>query len=51
MAAVAVGLEEAVVLLGGEPGEGVEDVGVVGGALLDRPVLHGRCDDVGDRTR
>jgi hypothetical protein len=34
--------EEAVVLLGGQAGEGVEDVRVVGGALLERPVLHGR---------
>jgi hypothetical protein len=35
------GLEEAVVLLGGEAGEGIEHVRVVRGAFLDRPVLHG----------
>ena len=46
--AVRVGLEEAVVLLGRQAGERVEDVGVVGGALLDGPVLHGRRNDVGD---
>ncbi len=45
--AVGVGLEEAVVLLGREPGQGIEDVGVVGRALLEGPVLHGRGDDVG----
>ena len=48
-AAVAVGRQEAVVLFGREAGEREEDVGVVGGALLDGPVLHGRGDDVGDR--
>ena len=47
-AALAVGREEAVVLLGGEAGERVEDVRVVRRALLDRPVLHRRGDDVGD---
>ena len=36
------GDEEAVVLLGGEAGERIEDVRVVGRALLDRPVLHRR---------
>ena len=48
-AAVAVGREEAVVLFGGEAGEREEDVGVVRRALFDRPVLHRRGDDVGDR--
>ncbi len=48
-AAVAVGGEERVVLLRGEAGERIEDVGVVRRALLDRPVLHRRRDDVGDR--
>ena len=45
---VADGLEEAVVLLCGEPGQRVEDVRVVGGALLQRPIFHGRRDGVGD---
>ena len=49
-AAVAVGREEAVVLFGREAGEREEDVGVVGGALFDRPILHGRGDDVGRPT-
>ena len=43
------GREEAVVLLGGDAGHRLEQVGVVGGALLDRPVLHGGGDGVGDR--
>ena len=43
------GLQEAVVLLSGEAGHRVEHVGVVGGALLQRPVLHGHRDRVGDR--
>ncbi len=42
-------LEEAVMLLGGQPGHRVEDVGVVGGALLECPVLHRRGDRIGDR--
>ena len=42
-------LEEAVVLLGGQPGHRVEDVRVVGGALLQGPVLHRGRDGVGDR--
>ena len=46
--AVAVGGEEAVVLLGGQAGQRIEDVGVVGGPLLDRPVLHGQGHGVGD---
>ena len=39
--------EEGVVLLGGDAGERLEPVGVVGGALLHRPVLHGVGHDVG----
>ncbi len=42
-------VEEAVVLLGGEAGQRVEDVRVVGRALLQRPVLHRRGDGVGDQ--
>ena len=42
-------LEEAVVLLGGQPGHGIEDVGVVRRTLLQRPVLHRDGDRVGDR--
>ena len=44
---VAVGRQEAVVLLGRQAGQRVEDVGVVRGALFDRPILHRRGDDVG----
>ena len=44
-----VGRQKAVVLLGRQAGQRVEDVGVVGGALLDGPVLHGRGDGVGHR--
>ena len=40
-------LEEAVVLLGGQPGHRVEDVRVVGRTLRQRPVLHRRGDRVG----
>ena len=46
---VAARLQEAVVLLRGEMGQGVEDVGVVGRPLLHRPVLHGRRHHVGHR--
>ena len=46
--AVARRREKGVVLLGGDAGERVEDVGVVGGALLDRPVLHCQGHRVGD---
>ncbi len=46
--AVADRVEEAVVLLRGQAGQRVEDVGVVGGALLQGPVLHRRGDRVGD---
>ena len=47
--AVAIGREKAIVLLGGETGEREEDVGVVGRALFDCPILHRRGDDIGDR--
>ena len=47
--AVAVGRQEAVVLLGREPGQRVENVRVVGGAFFDRPVLHRCRDGVRDR--
>ena len=46
--AVAVGADEAVVLLGGDAGHRLEPVGEVGRALLDGPVLHGVGHDVGD---
>ena len=42
-------LQEAVVLLGGQAGHRVEDVGVVGGALFQCPVLHRGRHRVGDR--
>ena len=44
-----VGRVEAVVLLGGQAGERLEHVGVVGRALLQRPLLHRQCDGVGQR--
>ena len=44
--AVAVRLNEAVVLLGGNARHGLEPVGVVGSAHLYRPVLHRRSDYV-----
>ena len=37
-------------LFGRQAGQGIEDVGVVRGALLDGPVLHGRGHGVGDRA-
>src|SRR3712207_8462349 len=43
------GRVERVVLLGGQAGERLEPVRVVGGAPLERPVLHGRGDRVGQR--
>ena len=46
-AAVLGGVDEAVVLLGGDAGEGLEPVGIMGRALLDGPLLHGVGDDVG----
>ena len=47
--AVAGGAEERVVLLGGQPRERLEDVGVVGRAVLERPLLHRQGDRVGER--
>ena len=47
-AAVAVGHEEAVVLLRRLAGERIEDVGEMRGALLDGPVLHDSGHGVGD---
>ena len=47
-AARAVRRRQRVVLFGGEAGERLEPVGVVGRAVLDGPVLHRRGDDVGD---
>ena len=44
--AVAVRLEEGVMLLGGEAGERVKDVRVVGRAALECPILNGGSDDV-----
>ena len=38
------GGDEAVVLLGGDAGHGLEPMGEMGGALFDSPVLHGVCD-------
>ena len=45
--AVAVRLEEGVVLLGGEAGERIENVRVVRSTTLERPILDGGSDDVG----
>ena len=42
--------DEAVVLLGGEAGHGLEPVGVMGGTLFDRPILHGVGDLAGGGT-
>ena len=39
--------QERVVLLGGDTGEGLEPVGVMGGAFADGPILHGVGHDVG----
>ncbi len=47
-AAIAGGGQEAVVLLGGQAGHGLEQVGEVGRPVLDGPVLHGAGDGVGD---
>ncbi len=49
--AVAGRVVERVVLLGGEAGQRLEPVRVVRGALLHRPLLHGRRDGVGERRR
>src|SRR6185436_17419984 len=46
-AAVAVGGDEAVVLLGGDAGHGLEQVGEVGGAFFDGPIAHGGGNGVG----
>jgi hypothetical protein len=35
------------VLFGGDAGHGLEEVGEVGSALFDGPVLHGRRDGIG----
>ncbi len=40
---------EAVVLLGGGAGQGLEPMGVVGGSALERPLLHRERDRVGER--
>ena len=45
--AVLHGADEAVVLFAGDAGEGLEPVGVVGGALLDGPVPHEAGHHVG----
>ena len=41
--------DERIVLLGGDAGERLEPVRVVGRAVFDRPVFHRGGDDVGDR--
>ena len=46
--AVTLGGDEAVVLLGRDARQRLEPVGVVRGALLERPLLHGMGDLVGD---
>ncbi len=46
--AVALGGDEAVVLLGGDAGHGLEPVGIMGAAFFHGPVLHGVGDDIGD---
>ena len=46
-ATVAVGLDEAVVLLGGDARHGLEPVRKVRRALFERPVAHGLRDDLG----
>jgi len=43
---LSIGFQEAVMLLSGQTGEGMEDVGVVSGAVLESPVLDGRCHDI-----
>ena len=42
------GGDEAVVLFGGDAGHGLEPVGIVGGAQVRGPVLHGCSDLVGN---
>ncbi len=46
--AVVGGGDEGVMLFGGDAGHGIEDVGVVGRALLDGPIFHGDGDGIGD---
>ena len=46
--AVAAGVQERVMLLARDAGEGLEPVGVVRGALFNGPFLHGVGDDVGN---
>ena len=46
--AVTHGGDEAVVLFGGDAGQGLEPVGEVSGALFDRPLLHSLGDHVED---
>ena len=46
-AAVGGGGDEAVVLFGGDTGQGLEPMGKVGGAMLDSPILHGVGHSVG----
>ena len=41
------GGEEAVVLFGGDTGHGLEPVGKMGGAVIQRPCLHHVGDDIG----
>ena len=41
------GGDEGVVLFGGNAGHGLEPVGIVGGTLFQRPVLHGFGNGVG----
>ena len=48
-AAIALGHDEAVMLLGREVGQRIEDVGVVEGTTAGGPVLHGVGDHVGHR--
>ena len=45
---IRLGADKAVVLLTGDAGQRLEPVGVMGGALLDRPALHHAGHDVGD---
>ena len=40
--------DKGIMLLGGDAGHGVEEVAVVGGTLLDGPILHRDCDGICD---
>ena len=42
------GTDKGVMLFGGDTGQGLEPMGEMGRALLDRPILHGICHAVGD---